>query len=206
MKALPYIKDLFKAVSGLSIAIEGRFYLCPRNGQEINWDEMGKLLQDLVRPDRTQKKYPIHLMMPPVITGDYTDKDPWAQFRSTHFFLNTTFYTGTSQTMNPNPATRTSTHTVDDNWHDMMRCAVDFTRALNRVQRVKSLVNESFRLDQQRERVIIPVTEVGADRLSGVRLELFGSVYIGCEMEDYDTEDLDAIVIPAADSHGQHQL
>jgi hypothetical protein len=207
MRSYPYIKDLFTNVLSKSKAIKGRLFLCPKMGTEINSDELGKLIDDLVIPARLEKKYPLALLMPPVSYGFYTDrKGEWETYRMMMCFLTTTYYSGTNQVMNPNPSTNTSTHTIPSDWHDMKRAAVNFIYVLNRFTKEQGLINTAFRLEQQREKIFTPVSEVGVDRASGVRLEFLASVLIGCELEDYDETDICSIEVPEKDSHPEHQL
>lgn len=206
MRSYPFIQNLFGGVLAKSKAIQGRFYICPRMGQELNSDELEKLITDSVIPERVAKKAPLSLLMPPVSYGTYTDKNgEWDEYRFIMFFLNTSFYTATNQTKNPNQNTRTSTHSIVEDWHDMKRVAVSFINVLDRVQRTLGLINKSFRLDTQRDRIITPVSLIGTDRYSGVRLDFAGSIFIGCGIEDYTEEDIGAITINQDDTHPEHQ-
>lgn len=181
--------------------------MCPKLGQEINTDELGELIQDAVKPIRVEKKYPLALIMPPISSGSYTDKSgDWDDYRVTLFFLTPAHYSGTNQIINPNPNTNTSTHTVVQTWHDMKRVAINFIRTLSQVQRSLSLVSSSFRLDQGKDTVITPVSNIGQDKISGVRLDFGVSVYIDCGIEDYTKEGIAAITINQDDSHPEHNL
>src|SRR5262245_12229009 len=105
-------------------------------GREINTDELGQVIQDLVVTLRLEKKVPLCLLLPPVCIGNYTSTTPsWDYYRLRSAWLNTTHYSGTNQVMNPNPSTRTSTHTILQDWHDMKRCAVDFVKVLDSVMK-----------------------------------------------------------------------
>lgn len=207
MISYPFIQELFTNVLSKSRAIRGRLFLCPKLGTEINSDELGAIIDDLVVPDRLEKKYPLALLMPPTSYGQYTAKNgEWEKYRFTMFFLTTTYYSGTNQTMNPNPSTKTSKHTVPQDWHDMKRCAGAFIYVLNKFVKDQGLILNSFRLDQERDKVITPISEIGFNRVSGVRIEFMGSVFIGCELEDYDADEIASIEVPEADSHPEHQL
>lgn len=207
MRSYPYIKDLFTNVLSKSKAIKGRLFVCPKMGTEINSDELGQLIQDFVVPARLEKKYPLALLMPPQSYGFYTDsKGEWEKYRLQMVFLTTTYYSGTNQIVNPNPNTKTSTHTIPQDWHDMKRAAINFIYVLNRFAKEQGLINTAFRLDQEREKSFTPVSEAGVDRASGVRLEFMASVLIGCEIEDYDESDIASIEVPEKDSHPEHQL
>jgi hypothetical protein len=208
MTGIPFIKDLFTATLLKSAAIQGRLFLCPKMGREINTDELDKVLQDLVVPGRLEKKYPLSLLMPPVSQSDYTKRGgSWDDYRLIMFFLTTSNYSGTGQTMMPNNATRTSTHTVDEDWHDMKRCASNFIYALGRVQKEKGLIHSKFRLDQSKGQIITPVSSIGIDRVSGVRMDFNASIFIACDqLEDYQADDITNIIVPGDDSHPEHQL
>lgn len=207
MRSYPFIQELFTNVLDKSRAIKGRLFLCPKWGIEINSDELEQVMKDLVVPARMEKKYPLALLMPPTSFGKYTLRHAeWESYRFTMCFLTTSYYSGTNQIVNPNPSTKTSTHTIPQDWHDMKRCAANFINVLDRLIRRESLMNTDFRLDQERDRVMTPITEVGVNRISGVRLEFNASVLIGCELEDYDEDDILSIEIPVKDSHPEHQL
>ena len=206
MKSYPFIKDLFTNVLSKSKAIKGRLFVCPKLGTEVNSDELGAIIEDLVVPADRDKKYPLALLMPPVSFGNYTGGAEWEKYRFMMCFLNTTYYSGTNQTMVPNPNTKTSMHTVPQDWHDMHRCAVNFITVLHRFIKSEGLIKTSFRLDQERDKSITPISEISTKRLSGVRLEFMASVFIGCELEDYDADEICSIEVPADDSHPEHQL
>lgn len=209
MTGYPFIEAFFRNVLEKSKGIQGRFHLSPRNGIEINSDQLGEVLQDEVKLI-AGRKYPVVLMMPPRSQGRYTDKGgEWEKYRAVLFFLTTTYYTGNNQVKAPNKATGTSTHTVPQDWHDMKRCAVNFLRVIDQVQRDKDLIKSTFRLGgnaQDQERMIDPVSFVGTDRASGVRLDFSFSLFTGCDMEDYNPADIDSITVPAADPHPEHKL
>jgi hypothetical protein len=205
MIGLPFISELFTNILSKSKGIEGRFFYCPATGKEINTDEFDKVIDDQYAKN-TDKKYPCDIMMPPVSQGSFTDaKGEWEKYQFIHFFLTTTYYSGTNQIKNVNPNTQTSTHTILQDQHDMGRCARNFIAVLNKVARDRGLINGKFRLDSA-SRMIRPVSGIGVHRLSGVRLDFAGSVFNGCTMEDFEEEDIDAIVIPESDSHPEHQL
>jgi hypothetical protein len=208
MISYPFIEALFRNVLEKSKGIQGRFHNCPKMGIEINADQLREVLEEMVRPI-TGKKYPLALMMPPRSQGKYTERGgEWEKYQITMFFLTTTYYDGNNQVKSPNKATGTSTHTIPQDWHDMKRCAMNFIRVLDRLQREKDLVKDRFRLggDADQGRLIDPISMIGVDRTSGVRLYFTCSLYNGCEMEDYDESAINSIIIPDADPHPEHKL
>jgi|GEM_PF-6440570 len=207
MRSYPFLSELFKNILAKSKAIQGRFFFCPKLGNELNSDELGQVILDEIAPQRLFPKYPLVVAQPPMSFGHYSSRSvEWENNLFVMFFLKTTYNSSSNQITNPNPSTRTSTHTVPEDWHDMKRCAVNFIRVLDQLSREKRLINTSFRLHQERHKTIRPVSFIGADNLSGVRLEFYGSVFLGCDMEDYVAADIATIEIPVEDSHPEHQL
>jgi len=206
MISYPYIQELFTNVLSKSKAIGGRFFVSAKQGREINNDDLEQAITDEFA-GKTGAKYPLAFMMPPRSFGSFTDPaGEWERFQLILFFLKTTYVSGSGQTQSPNPATRTSTHTVVQDWHDMKRCAVNFVGVLNQLQRSRGTINTTFRLNQEYERTIQPVSFIGVDRLSGVRLDLVVNLFNGCVLEDYTPQDITAITLPAGDSHPEHQM
>lgn len=206
MTSYPFIKDLFTNVLQKSKAIEGRFFICPKSGNEINSDDLGQVLTD-VTTQLTTKKYPLVLMMPPRSKGViHYNQAEFKRYFISLFWLKTTYYDSNNQISNLNPNTQTSMHTVPQDWHDMERCAQSFLRVIDKLQRNGSngLLN-MFRLPVL-EKIFAPVSLIGVDRASGVRSDFAVDLLSGCELEDYLTEDISLIEIPDADSHPEHDL
>lgn len=202
MTSYPFIQDLFTNILKKSKAIQGRFHVSSKGGIEINSDTVGEVLNDEVK----LKKYPLCLMMPPRSSGNYSNTmDEWEDNRFTMFFLKTTYYDSNNQVSNINQKTQTSQHTILQDWHDMKRCAVSFIRVLSEVQRKRGLINTAFRMSGS-DKHITPVSMIGVDRVSGVRLDFSASLLIGCALEDYSQKDISLITIPVMDSHPEHQL
>lgn len=197
MTSYPYLIDLFKGILTRSKAMQGRFHISYRYGaQEINSDQLGELLKDFT----DTKKYPMVLMvaprshlMPSVRAGE------WELYRCILFFVKTMFYNEVG-TSSMNSKTKTSLHTVPEDWHDMHRCAVNFVRQLDSVQRAQQRL---FRLPKTTS-LIMPISGVGTDRTVGVRLDFDIELYLGCELEDYDEYVIELDII--SDSHPEHKL
>lgn len=208
MISYPFIESFFRNVLSMSKGIQGRFHICPKYGMEINSDQLNEVLEEAVKPV-LGKKYPLVLMMPPRSQGKFTEKGgEWERYRAVMFFLTTTYYDGNNQIKNQNKATGTSMHTVPQDWHDMKRCATNFIKVVDQVQKERGLITDTFRLggNNDQERMIDPVSFIGVDRTSGVRLDFSFSLFNGCELEDYNQSDISSIIIPAADPHPEHKL
>lgn len=183
MISYSYISDLFTAVLQQSATIQGRFFLSARHGAEINSDVLGQVLTDAVTQVQNQK-YPLALMMAPSSRGELSIASPWQDYTITMFFLRPTYYDAFNQVADVNSNTQTSMRPVMKDWEEMGFCAINFIRALDAVQR-NGNINSYFRLKKE-TRAIFPVSFIGADRVSGVRLDFAISLFVGCEAEDID--------------------
>lgn len=185
-----YIEDLFKAVLTQSKAIQGRFYIGHRYGlQDINYDTLGQAITDHLPSD---KKWPLVMMAPPHSIGDI---EGWEEFRIISFFMKR------SEIEDVNTDTKMSHHTITQDWHDMKRCALNFLSALWSVQ--DATFGKKFRVPKHKF-LVVPLSLVGADKVSGVRLDFDFKLYTGCFIEDYEEYPVDLIL--EDDSHPQHTL
>ncbi len=200
MTGYPFIRELFTNVLQKSKAIGGRFHLCPRSGAEFN----NPTLEDIIGPTITAQKFPLVAMMPPTMRGDTKfNSAAYQDVNCVLFFLTGSYIGPQGQALDPNPLTGTSQHQIYHDWHDMKRAAEDFVRVLDRLQRTTTLKNY-FRLTGDQDKIYHPVSIVGAERASGIRLDLACQLFVGCEIEDYSMENLSEIIIPAPDSHPNH--
>ncbi|SHK92991.1 hypothetical protein SAMN05444266_101622 [Chitinophaga jiangningensis] len=206
MIGIPYINDLFRAVLSKSKAIAGRFHICPRYGAEISADQLEQVLKDDVKP-QTGAKYPLVLMMPPRMAGQ-PGQSEWTTYRLVLFFLTTSYLTSDGQVKWQNKATLTSTHSIDGDWHDMHRAGHCFIQALQHIDRHHKLHSNFFRLGlkSQKEFLIDPISMIGLDNVSGIRLEFQVQLFPGCDLEDYNLDDLLSLTVPVIDSHPEHKL
>ncbi len=192
MSTYRYIKSLFTKILKASSDIEGRLYLCPKYGVEINFEQLGEVIEDAVKTVPGQK-YPLALMMPPRSIASFTEKNgEWEEYRIVMFFLTTTFYNGVGQVKALNSNTQTSTRPITEDWVQMRRAAVEFLNVLKKVEKRDSLQNFAFRLDPGRK-VIDPISNVGVDRASGVRLEFAASLFTGCDLQTYTDQSIQNI-------------
>lgn len=202
MTGIPYIKDLFKAILDSSKAIEGRFHLTHKYGaQEINTDTLSDLLSEIKFSN--QKQVPFMAMVPPhSLIKPSNMKGEWEKYRIITFWVKNSYIEGTGQAINPNPKTKTSLHRVDEDWHDMKRCALNFLRVLDTVMRA-SKPPMPFRLPPN-QALIIPFSNVGANRYSGVKVDFDFEINIGCDEEDYIEYPTNITI--SLDSHPEHPI
>ncbi len=179
MNGYTFIGNLFKSVLFNSPVIGGRFSVAYRYGaQEINSDILGEVLTELGE----SKVYPLCVMAPPHSTVEISGKaGEWERLRIIMFFVDTTFYSNGTVKV-PNPKTKTSTQSVPQEWQNMKIAAVNFMRSLSLLQR--STVNSMFRIPNNQV-LIVPISSIGTDRVSGVRLAFDFDLFLGCDIVDF---------------------
>lgn len=201
MRGYPYIKDLFTSILTNSKAIQGRFYISHLYGaQEINSDVLGQVLAE----SNVQPKYPLVLMTPP---HGMFKPDPnfqggeWRTFRIITYWCKLTYYDAYGETTNPNPKTKTSLHSVMEDWHDMERCAINFTRALKKLQHE---IKPCHFILESNQILTVPFSIIGTDRVSGVKMDFDFKLHVDCVKEDYD--EYPSTLTIQTDSHAEHEL
>lgn len=200
MQGFVFISSLFSNVLQCSKSIEGRFFTSNHEGWEINTDQLGELVNNIL-----EKKYPLAIMLPPFIRGNDIRKQEWVKVHIRMYFLKRTYNNGNGTIQNANPLTNTSTHTILEDWHDMHRSAIGFLKALHSVVKDNMTTAGVFRLSSD-PYSIKPVSRAGNDLVSGVRLEFMCELPPVCELEDFETTLLNNVVIPSMDPHPEHSM
>lgn len=204
MTSYQYIIDLFTAILGNSKAIQGRFHVAHRYGmQDINFDQLGEVITQTV-PIKTAK-YPLAIMPSPHSRVTYRGRqDGWERFRIILFFCKTSYTDSQNKVQTPNVKTKTSLHTIPQDWHDMKRCANNFIRALMAVQDAQKA--STFRLPSN-EVLHVPFSIIGADNVSGVKSDFDFDLFTGCDpIEDYINDEYPTNLELELDSHPEHAL
>lgn len=179
MNEYQFLEDLFRSVLKLSRAVEGRFFVCPHMGSEIDADQLSKVIEQVNLP----KKYPLVLMMPPFSRNEI--------YSIILFFLDKPYGEGNEIS----PFTRTSMTEIEQIWGNMQILATDFHQALNRIQRSVPEVLDRFVMPVMARR-ITPITEVGVDIASGVRMDFDVKIpQNDCIITDYNNQDLNAFIL-----------
>jgi hypothetical protein len=192
---------LFKAILNQSTVMQGRYFILA-NGNEINTSNFSQYISDaLAGMQSVTQKYPVCLCMPPRSLPDGVRQT----FAFTLFFLTKSGITGQNKIKEIDTDTQVSTHHTWYDWKDMRECATNFVSTLNNVLRTKS--SGSLKLSSMFNvlpdgRSIEPLSNLGNDNLSGVRLTFRVEMNIDCEIQDY----ADAVItIPTADIHPLHK-
>lgn len=208
MISYPYINSLFKAILNVSEVIDGRYFMCPKWGSEIN----SAFLSEVVLNAGNGIKYPAALCMPPRKTGNFQFSGEevggtqigYNYLNCQMLFLRPTTYTAYNQPSQPLPNTQIPTHTAIDCWHDMGRCAEDFLQVLRQVIIYNSLQG-TINISENAQQSITPVSDIGNDKLSGVLLSFVIMLNGGCAIEDYPSDYLTEIQVPLLiDTHPTH--
>lgn len=203
MIGYPYIQTLFKTILNNSKVIQGNFFTCPKWGSELSNPNIVEALP--IGAGSKTGKYPAAMLMPPYVDGYFEYQGQAGQsgtilydtYRIKVLFLGGTFNTGTNQPMQPN-AINTSTHTIVDTQHDMMRVAKNFVAKLFQTlqQANVGIIN-----DKAPERINF-CANIGPDMAAGVLLDFQMCIFSGCTIEDYTAD----IITPPAltDTHPLH--
>lgn len=195
-----YIVDLFTGILQQSKAIEGRFYVGARYGlQETNYDNLGQVVDSIQLMNGALKKYPLAIMAPPNSTIDFGGHNAdWETFRIVMFFMKKTFNNSDNTISVMDPKTLTSQHAIYQDWHDMKRCVINFVRALLSVQKN----DHKIIYPTQQHALCIPLSNIGTDRIAGIRFDFDFRLWVGCEKEDY--EEYPETIIISGDTHPEH--
>lgn len=194
-----FIEELFRSILQGSKTMEGRMIIAPRFGIEINSDDLHQVIKDQL--ERVPKKYPMALLMPP--PGRPGQKGGMI-YRIIMFFLKTTYYDPSEvQDVFLNLNTQTSTHTVQSDWDEMSIAANAFSDTLEKVARRHQLSKPEFSFHiLPNQTFVTPVSFMGNDRLSGVRLEFPLWLSAPCvEVQEYEDDFVTEFQVPEAQMH-----
>ena len=205
MISYPHIDHSFRKLLTKSKAIGGRFYIAPKWATELNSSTLETLVADLV-PKTQTKKYPLAVMMPPAMHGDYTGRTFKETVPITIMFLKQSGKQSNGQVQSVHRPTGTTGHSTLHDWHDMKRVAMDFMQALS-LAIISTNLKNFFILSQAEKQVIVPISNIANDNLSGVMLTFAILLVNNCPaLEDYDASDLYDMTFSEEDTHPQHPL
>lgn len=210
MIGVPFIKSLFSAILADSKVINGRFFICPFWGQELNKGNISEIVNWVEPFLATDQKYPVAMLMPMKEVGNFQyQDDPSSQnaysiIECTMVFVTNAYVTGQNQPSSPAEGTNQPTHTIPDTWHDMCRCAKDFLKVLYNGIQAQGLAPTIF-ISERKQQEILEVTNKANDQVSGVLMRFYIGLADGCDIEDYPADYLTAIQWPAVtDTHPLH--
>lgn len=188
-----YIQQVFKAILDKSKTIQGRFFVCPNWGSEMN----NPNIEDAIPiGGEKETKWPAVLLMPPQKEGYYeysgeykgSGTDLWDSYVIKMLFL----------------SKNSEKHTIPELWHDMDRVSKNFCSVF---EDVINPLGGNISFDDSFKPKSLPITNIGNDKLSGILLSFKLNIFGGCEIEDYEPNYLQNIKIPSfIDIHKIHSL
>lgn len=195
--------DLFQQILTKSKVIEGRFHVSSNNvGNELNTSNLEEITRDSFGAICTKRKYPIAILLPPTeIINNYEDNEGYTSYHLRMLFLTQT-YNNSRGINSPNFMNNTSQHPIKYDWKDMRECAINFRKAFIIVTNAQK---DKYILDGQGEDSIHRITNIGNDKLSGVIITFKVLLYELCNLTDYETTELDNIIIKNTDIHPLHK-
>ncbi|TWP31894.1 hypothetical protein ETU08_00095 [Apibacter muscae] len=175
-----------------------RFVVAPQYGIELNKNNVGEILKDIVGGISDGVKYPICLMFPPVeIIDSILGENEWSRYSCKLFFL-TTPYSDEGGIQLQNLDNNLSEHTIPMTWKDMHQCAIDFRKVFEMV--TERNFNKGIRSTEETT-VIERFSDIGNDRLAGVGISFIIDLFLNCEILDYEIKDIDNIKLNIEDLH-----
>lgn len=179
---------LFKKIIAISKTMK-RFVVAPGYGNELNKNNLGEILTDIIGGITDGEKYPLCIMFPPIEIPNYDTN--WSSFKCRMFFLTKQgeVITGNSTF---NKKNNLSKITKMDNWKDMRNSAIDFRKVF---QTITEKYPQSGIRDGQGLDFIERVSGVGNDVLAGVGISFEVSISINCDTSDYKQEDINLITL-----------
>lgn len=170
--------------------VMARFVVSPGYGNDINKNNLGEIVTDILGGITEGVKYPLCVMFPPVEVIEDYDKG-WSRFKCSLFFLTPEFESINSiQGINPN--NNLSMQTIQMIWEEMRSCAIDFRKVFKFVteKNLPPVIRDGETFD-----LIDRYSGIGNDRLAGVGISFELAVSLGCEIHDYSDTSIDLIRI-----------
>ncbi len=208
-----YDRDLglFKQIFAQSSVIQGRYFVAPLGGPDINSSNLGTYIsQALKGMAEIGQKYPCAVCLPPRSAIETSMSHE--TFLFTILFLTRAGHTGQNQLKQPNADQQASTHQVWHDWKDMKELAVNFLQMLKKVVREKTfsdngqnknligiinLVKDSIEIKR--------ITSAGNDGVNGVALNFRMQLSLDCETPDYAPQAFGNITVPDLNIHPIHK-
>lgn len=176
--------ELFRNIVAKSKKMK-RFVVAPNGGAELNKNNLGEKLSDLLGGISDGVKYPCVLMFPPTEIPNYNMG--WSTFRCKLFFLD-------KQNTEPtNKFNNLSQKKVEENWAEMSKCAKDFKMVFTMI--TDDNLSKGIRANDQKTDFLERYSYLGNDVVAGVGLDFMVDIFNDCEVHDYDITDIELIEI-----------
>ena len=194
------VYQLFKDIIAKSKVIR-RFIVAPQYGVELNKNNLGEILTDVIGGISDGEKYPLCIMFPPIEIPNYDTN--WRRFKIKMFFL-TTQYNDSLGTQNVNFNNNLSQHSIIETWKDMSSCAIDFRKT---IKEITSYIIEYGIRDVETTEVIFRYSDIGNDNTAGVSIDFEIDLANDCEIKDYSIDDefIKSIIKNIKELHENHE-
>lgn len=196
--------EIVRVILKASKVMEGRFIVAEGSGNDLNTNNFNDIVKDALSNYKPiGKKIPVSVMMPPLqIIDSY--EGGWSRFKIEHFFLCATGYTGSSELKGMNISSNTAEHSIQYDWKDMTEVAICFRKQFNLSIRNSGYLHRLNSATNAKD-YIRRVSNMGNDKLTGVRLSYELNLAIPCTIDDY--ENSAPIILPDIDDmiHLLHQ-
>lgn len=205
-------KGLFKEILKQSFVMQGRYFVAPHYGHELNTANLEQYINDPASGmSDIKQKYPCVVCIAPK-SRKATDENGMLreEYYFNLFFLCLSGRTGDQKIKSIDASTNSSTHHTWYDWKDMKEVADNFMAVLKDVinkraastgERLKTLVN--LNTDGS---MTTRLTKFNNDQVSGVGVTFTMALAAGiCETIDYDVTAVSTIVIPELDIHPIHK-
>ena len=197
MIGIPYLESLFQNILDNSKVINGRFFICPFAGQELNKGNIAEIIEYAEPKLNGTQKYPVAILLPFKSIGNfqYSGLDNignigWETQELNILFVCNSQVSGQNYPTQSNPATGKSTHTIPQTWHDMKRCATDFLQVLHNI--ISNPANQALLgtvyISESQNQEILQVTNKANDAVTGVLMKVAIKWNSGCDIEDYNPD------------------
>lgn len=193
-------RGLFKEILKQSNVMEGRYHVTVNNGQDLNANNLGTVVADVV-----QKKWPMCVCVAPKSVIGTVNGQQREDFYFNLLFLCKSYNAanGTDQ------KTRKANHDIPWDWKDMKECAANFITVLDKFLRTRRIdgvpVAALFNIDLENI-VVRRLSKFTEDNCSGVWISFKGD-YLGdiCVVKDYPADAVENIIMPPLIIHEGHK-
>lgn len=200
-----FIYELYANILKLSKVIDGRYYVAEGYGNDLNTASVGEILTDVLGSITVPKqKYPLALQLAPVETVPSYTKG-FSVFRNDIFFLTLDGRNGDGTLKSEDIATRTSRHTIKEDWKDMREVAGNFRMMLRAVMNLPALRN-MYHDDSNNVDVYTRISLSNNDRVNGIWLQFATKLATKpCDLADYEGKTAGDVQIPNFIPHALHK-
>lgn len=176
--------DLFRKIVSKSKRMK-RFVVASGGGSDINKNNLGEKLSDVLGGISDGVKYPCVMLLPPVEIPNYNLG--WSTFKCQLFFMDKQW-----NDTEKNPFNNLSQKKVEENWAEMSRSAKDFKMVFTML--TDENLEKGVRVSDEKTDFLERYSYIGNDVAAGVGLTFMVDLFNDCEVVDYNYEDIKSIL------------